>query len=140
MGIHCITGNDILHPYGQPNIPQFGEELPESCRKMFNTAQNKVTAFWKAWMKNMPPQLIERSQWFRPRDNLRVGDFVLELEPGLKRETAPRSLWKKAIITQTHPSEDGLVRSVTIRDSERNEYLRPIHKLCLIATKEELEA
>ena len=102
---HCITGNDILHPYGQPNIPQFGEELPESCRKMFNTAQNKVTAFWKAWMKNMPPQLIERSQWFRPRDNLRVGDFVLELEPGLKRETAPRSLWKRLSLHRLIPAK-----------------------------------
>ena len=136
---HCVTGNDILHPYGQPGIPQFGQELGD-CRKMFNVAQNKVASFWDAWLKNMPPQLIERSQWFRSRDNLQVGDFVLVLEPGLKRKTAPRSVWKKAIITEIHPSKDGLVRSVTLRDSKRDEYVRPIHKLCLIATKEELEA
>ena len=135
----CVTGNNILHPYGQPNIPQFGEEFGD-CRKLFNVAQNKVACFWSAWLKNMPPQLIERSQWFHSRDNLEVGDFVLVFEPGMKRNAAPRSVWKKAIITEVHPSSDGLVRSVTLRDSKRNEYVRPIHKLCLIATKEELEA
>ena len=137
---HCITGNDILHPYGQPNVPQFNEEEMGSCKKMFGVAQNKVTSFWSAWLKNMPPQLVERNQWFHARDNLQVGDFVLILEPGLKRSTAPRSVWRKAIVTETHPSKDGLVRSVTVRDSKRSEYVRPIHKLCLIATKMELEA
>ena len=120
---HCVTGNDILHPYGQPGIPKFGQELGD-CRKMFSVAQNKVASFWNAWLKNMPPQLIERSQWFRSRDNLQVGDFVLVLEPGLKRNTAPRSVWKKAIITGIHPSKDGLVRSVTLRDSKRDEYVK----------------
>ena len=37
-------------------------------------------------------------------------------------------------------SQDNLVWSVTIRDSDGNLYKRPIHKLCLIATKDELES
>ena len=57
----------------------------------------------------------------------------------MKGKSAPRSMWKKAIVTKVHPGSDGLVRSATIRDSNRNEYLRPIHKLCLIATRAELE-
>ena len=139
---HCITGNDILHPYGQPNVPQFSEEEMVGGRKkrLFSVAQNKISSFWTTWLKNIPPQLVERSRWFHTRDNLQVGDFVIILEPGLKRSTAPRSVWSKAVVTKTHPSADGLVRSVTVRDSKRDEYVRPIHKLCLIATKEELEA
>ena len=52
---------------------------------------------------------------------------------------APRSLWRKAIVVDTHPGSDGLVRNVTIRDAIHNQYVRPISKLCLIATREELE-
>ena len=138
----CITGNDILHPYGQPNVPQFSEEEMVGGRKkrLFSVAQNKISSFWTTWLKNIPPQLVEKSPWFHTRDNLQVGDFVIILEPGLKRSTAPLSVWSKAVVTKTHPSADGLVRSVTVRDSKRDEYVRPIHKLCLIATKEELEA
>ena len=57
----------------------------------------------------------------------------------MKNKTAARSLWKKAIVVDTHPGSDGLVRSVTVRDSNHNQYLRPIAKLCLIATRAELE-
>ena len=88
----------------------------------------------------MPPQLNARNKWYHSRDNLEKGDFVLVFEKGMKGAAAPRSLWKKAIIADVHPGSDGLVRSVTIRDSNSNEYVRPIHKLCLIATRAELEA
>ena len=64
---------------------------------------------------------------------------MINLEPGMKGKTAPRSQWKKGIVTKVHPSADGLVRSVTIRDSNQTELKRPIHKLCLIATRGELE-
>ena len=101
--------------------------------------QQKVEMFWTTWMKHIPPQLNARNKWYHPRENLNVGDFVIELEKGLKRATAPRAMWKKAIVIETYPGTDGLVRKVRIRDSNHKEYDRPIHKLCLIATKKELE-
>ena len=87
----------------------------------------------------MPPQLISRNKWFHTRDNLEVGDFVINLEPGMKGKCAPRSQWKKGIVTDVHPGTDRLVRSVTIPDANHKELVRPIHKLCLIATRGELE-
>ena len=69
-----------------------------------------------------------------------VGDFVIIFEQGFKGKSAPRATWTKAIVSAVHQSADGLVRSVTIRDSNHKEYKRPIHKLCLIATRAELEA
>ena len=42
-------------------------------------------------------------------------------------------------IVGTYPGNDGLVRKVRIKKRDR-EYDRPIHKLCLIAKKEELNA
>lgn len=44
-----------------------------------------------------------------------------------------------ARIIGTYPGNDGLVRKVRIKTSD-GEYDRPIHKPCLIATKEELDA
>ena len=136
---HYITGNDILHPYGQPNLPQFQEEL-DNTRKMFKIVQDKVDIFWRTWLRHIPPHLNSRNKWFHPRENLEIGDYVLVLESEMKGNFAPRSLWKKAIVIQVHPGNHGLVRrSVTIKDSNKNKYLRPIHKLCLLAARAELE-
>ena len=135
---HCITANDILHPYGQPTIPQGDSFDNDNVRDMYKVVQNRVNTFWSTWVKHIPPQLLSRNKWYHSRDNLQVGDFVIILEKGMKG-CLPRSLWKKAIVTKVHPGKDGLVRSVTIKDSSHNEYVRPIHKLCLIATRKELE-
>ena len=139
MDFHCITGNDILHPYGQPQIPQFATDDYDHPRYMFKRVQARVDVFWDTWIRHLPPQLNIRNKWFHARDNIQKGDFVIVLEKGLHGVCAPRSQWKKAIVIDVHPSTDGLVRSVTIRDSNRNTYKRPIHKLCLIATRSELE-
>ena len=136
---NCITGNNLLHPYDQPRVPQFVPEEKFNPRDTLKVVQGKVDSFWNTWIRHMPPQLNSRNKWYNPRDNLEKGDFVIVLEAGMKGATTPRSLWKKAIVTDTNPGSDGLVRSVTIRDSNHKEYVRPIHKLCLIATRAELE-
>ena len=43
------------------------------------------------------------------------------------------------LVLETYPGEDGLVRKVKIKTAT-SVYDRPIHKLCLIATKEELNS
>ena len=72
-----------------------------------------------------------RNKWYRPRENLQVGDLVLEME------TNPRRTWKPGLVLLTYPGADGLVRKERIKTAT-SVYDRPIHKLCLIATKEEL--
>ena len=136
---HCITGNSILHPYNQADVPQHADEDCRNLRDMVKVAEAKVKEFWDTWLRHMPPQLNRRNKWYHARENLQVGDFVLNLQPGLKGGSAPRGTWLKAIVAEVHPSADGLIRSVTIRDSKHTQLKRPIHKLCLIATKQELE-
>ena len=75
----------------------------------------------------MPPQSLLRSKRFRPRKNLKEGDYVIVMQPGIENKTAARGLW------------DGLVRKVKLRLSGQRELTRPIHKHCLIATAEELK-
>ena len=139
LEMSCITGNSLLHPHGQPQVPQLVPSEPTNLRDMLRVVQGKTDVFWETWIRHMPPQLICRNKWFHTRNNLEVGDFVINLEPGMKGKCAPRSQWKKGIVTAVHPGADGLVRSVTIRDANRTELVRPIHKLCLIATRGELE-
>ena len=85
-------------------------------------------------MKYFAPNLLPRNKWFRVRDNIQTGDLVLELDPKNKR-----CEWKMALIVETFPGIDGLVRKVRIKKRD-GEYDRPIHKLSLIATEEELNA
>ena len=84
-------------------------------------------------MKYFAPTLLPRNKWYRVRENVQIGDLVLQVDPNYRR-----AQWKMAVIIDTYPGEDGLVRKVRIR-TQTGEYDRPIHKLCLIATHEELE-
>ena len=43
------------------------------------------------------------------------------------------------LVLETNPGEDGLVKKAKIKTAT-SVYDRPIHKLCLIATKEELNS
>ena len=70
---------------------------------------------------------------FRTREDVKVGDLVLELDNKCRR-----SQWKMALIIGTYPGNDNHVRKVRIKTAN-GEHDRPIHKLCLIATKEELD-
>ena len=83
-------------------------------------------------MKYFAPSLLPQNKWFRRRENVKIGDVVLELNPHRKRLQ-----WEMALIVDTYPGENGLVRKVCIR-TQNGEYNRPIHKLCVIGTKQEL--
>ena len=56
----------------------------------------------------------------------------------LKDEDIPRGQWKRALVEETYPGPDGLVRSVKIRTTE-GIYNRPITKLILLLSKEEMK-
>ena len=75
----------------------------------------------------MPPQLLFRSKWFRPRESLKTGDYVIVLQPGLKDHAAPRGLWEHAVVTKTFPGDDGLVRKVELKLAGQRTLIRPIH-------------
>ncbi|XP_022805942.1 uncharacterized protein LOC111343066 [Stylophora pistillata] len=126
-----ITPNDILIGHHLPP-PQPESEERVNPRHLLRSTQNRVNEFWKCWMRYFTPNLLPRNKWFRTRENVKVDDLVLELDPNQKR-----SRWKLARVVTTYPRNNGLVRKARIK-TQIGEYDRPIHKLCLIATKEEL--
>ena len=138
VGSPAVTGNDILHPFDQPTVPQPVVEDRPHPRDVVKALHQRVQLFWETWLRYMPPHLIARSKWFHSRQNLQVGDLVLLLEPGMKGAAAPRALWERAVVTAVQPGDDGLVRKATVRTANARLYDRPIHKMCLIATDDEL--
>jgi hypothetical protein len=75
---------------------------------------------------------LSRNKWFRTREDVKVGDLVPELDNKHRR-----SQWKMAVIIDIYLGNDNHVRKVRIK-TENGEHDRSIQKLCLIATKEEL--
>ena len=84
-------------------------------------------------MKYFAPNLLVRAKWHEKKQNVEVGDLVLEIDRKRKRGE-----WQMALVEEVLPGEDDLVRNVKIRTS-KGIYERPIAKLCLIATRRELE-
>ena len=128
-----ITPNDILIGDHLP-LPQPEPEERINPRHRLRSTQDRVNEFWECWMRYFAPNLLPRNKWFRTRENVHVDDLVLELDQNHKR-----SQWKLARIIVTYPGKDGLVRKARIKTQD-GEYDKPIHKLCLLATKEELNA
>ena len=95
-------------------------------RKSFSTScARRAIKGGSKWLKYFAPDLLPRNKWYRRRENLREGDLVLEMEP------TPRRTWKMAVVLETFPGDDGLVRKAKIKTANAV-YGRPIHKLCLI--------
>ena len=126
-----VTPNDLLiGNHFPPPVPE--EQSKVNPRDLVRSREKRVQEFWRCWLKYFAPDLLPRNKWYRRRENLREGDLVLEMEP------TPRRTWKMAVVLETFPGDDGLVRKAKIKTANAV-YDRPIHKLCLIATKEELD-
>ena len=80
------------------------------------------------WDELLPPE--EKLKW---QKNVGVGDLVLEIDGNRKRDER-----QMALVEEVFPGGDNLVRNIKIRTS-KGVYERPIAKLCLIATRQELE-
>ncbi|XP_068684263.1 uncharacterized protein [Montipora foliosa] len=125
-----VTPNDLLigHHFPPP-APEQEERV--NTRHLKRSTQKRVQEFWRCWIKYFASNLLPRNKWYTPRENLQEGDLVLEMEP------TPRRTWKLGLVLLTYPAADGLVRKAKIKTAT-SVYDRPIHKLCLIATKQDL--
>ena len=96
------------------------------CRKRWRRVQFMANEFWQRWRKEILPLLHIRQKWNKVEDDLQVDDIVL-----IADETLPRNQWLLARITCVHPSQDGLIRKVTLKTATSSPG-RPTHKLTLV--------
>ena len=121
--------------------------VPRTCTPQHwdRRVQYLVEQFWTRWRKEYLLTLTERRKWTRRKPCLRVGDVVL-----IKEQLARRNEWPTALVTSVNKSEDGLVRSATLRSIVRGlpssrvsgparHITRPISKLILLVPGTENE-
>ena len=92
--------------------------------------QYLANQFWKRWMDEFVPNLLQRQKWFEVKRNFQVNDVVLLVE-----DTQRRSKWVLGRILETYPDPDkhGLVRTVLVK-TQTSVVKRPIAKLCPVVT------
>ena len=86
--------------------------------------QQQLQQFWQKWSKDYLQSLQQRQRWLKTTPNLQPGNLVLVREDN----TSPLQ-WPTAVIQDTHPGTDGIVRVVTVRTS-KGLFKRPITKIC----------
>ena len=83
------------------------------------------TSFGRGGLKNYTCLLLqERQKWLQWKPNFKVGDLVLLADKNL-----PRGQWPKALIEQTFPDSEGMVRQVVIKTAN-GVYHRDLRNLC----------
>ena len=92
--------------------------------KRWKRVQYLADLFWTRWKREILQNLQKRSKWNEIRRNAAVDDIVLLVD-----ENAHRSFWKMGRIVAVKVSDDGLVRSVTVKLANGSELDRPVQKL-----------
>ena len=131
-----LCPNQILTMKSKLVLPPPGEfqEADWYCRKRWRIAQHLANNFWTRWRKEYLQLMQNRQKWAESKRNFRVGDVVL-----LKEEGVVRGQWPMGRVVEVYPSEDGLVRSISVKTG-KSTYKRPIHKVVLLmATEQEDE-
>ncbi|XP_071477081.1 uncharacterized protein [Diadema antillarum] len=143
-----ITPNHLLTMKTRVLLPPPGHFVREDLysRKRWRRVQHLLNEFWCRWKKEFLQNLQSRQKWVHPKREAQVGDIVI-----VKDENTPRNRWLLGRITETFPSEDGLVRKVKLviadaklnRTGKRTQAMqtleRPIHKLVTLLAQEDQE-
>uniref|UniRef100_A0A5S6Q1B8 Integrase catalytic domain-containing protein n=1 Tax=Trichuris muris TaxID=70415 RepID=A0A5S6Q1B8_TRIMR len=91
-----LTPNHFLLGRPHPHIPpDVINEQEITSRRRWRIAQAIVESFWKRWLREYVPCLIERRKWVRPTRDLKVGDVVIVVDP-----QCPRGHWPLGRVTE----------------------------------------
>ena len=74
---------------------------------------------------NLVRAMQQRNKWTTRRENIKIGELVLILDPSLLQDNGK---WPIGRVINTHPGTDGLTRVATVKTAT-GEYVRPIVKL-----------
>ena len=107
--INVLTPNCLLLGRATAANPSGWQPGSHSLKTRYHLVSAIGQQFWEHWIQLYAPLLVSQQKWFsRPRE-LKVGDVVLVADSNtLKGE------YRLAIVTETHPSRDGHIRSATV--------------------------
>lgn len=120
-----LTPNHFL--LGGPAQVPTPSEMDKIClRGQWNAKQALTNRFWKRWVKEYVPSLVNRKKWQATGRDVKVGDIVIFGESGLGRGT-----WAKGRVIEVVPGPDGVVRSAKVK-TETGVFSRPASNLAVL--------
>jgi hypothetical protein len=125
----ALTPNDLILRRQSPSLPPADFDKSDIYGARWRQAHYLADVFWKRFKSVYLPLLRLCSKWHQPQRNLQVGDLVLVVDEHVKRRV--REQWSKALVEETFPGSDGIVREVQIRTSTSS-YRRDMRSLCLL--------
>ena len=140
-GTYCVlTPNHLLLGRSSNVLPddtQLSDDLHYTSR--YRLVNHVTTVFWQKWCAEVTPRLVFRQKWHEKGRNLRLNDVVMICEP-----SPIKAKYKLAIVEAVHTSDDGSVRSATVRytvvNGKRSTNIRvkrSVQRLVLILPVEE---
>lgn len=125
---HFLTGRELL------TAPTEEVNTPGTMTQRWQYAQKLNKHIWQAWSKHYLLNLQQRYKWKHTENNLELGNIVL-----IKDDNLGPNQWPMAKIVDVHQGKDNLTRVVTVQKSDRSQVKRPIQKLILLPTSDELK-
>ena len=116
------------------------EDLTRYGKLRYRKAQYLIDHFWYRWREEYVHSLTIRRKWTQPKRSLEVGDVVLLNDKGARRNE-----WPMGVVTQVKRSQDGLVRSATIKLANKTSshasslVTRPINKMVLFVPANKID-
>ncbi|XP_044175355.1 uncharacterized protein LOC122958515 [Acropora millepora] len=121
-----LTPNHILLLRHNPCSAPIEFEDSDKFQARWKRVHILANEFWARWVKEYLPMLQERQNWLKQRRNFKVGDLVIMKDPNI-----PRGQWPKALVQETFPDSDGVVRQVLVM-SATGVFRRDVRKLCIL--------
>ena len=123
----CLSPNSILN-LGSIPVSSFCEpHKSDAYRKSWRTSQLMAEEFWKKWVMFYLPTLQKRSKWSSAEPNLKVGDLVLLID-----NNPLKNQWSRARVSDTYPSNNGLVRKIEVTTPYGKKLIRDVRSVCLL--------
>ena len=126
-----LTPNSFLVGNISVNLLVGDTPVAQKLQHVWKRVNEIMDQLWKEFQTKTLELLKNRVKWDQVQDELHVGDIVLVVDVN-----TPRGLWKLGRVTALLPSEDGLVRNVTIL-SNGHSYDRPVVSLIRLCSEED---
>ena len=116
---HFLIG-DSLTSYPEPSF----EETPSNRLSRWEHVEQLRQHFWRRWSKEYLHQCQQRTKWLTKEPPIKINQIVV-----IQEDNAPPLTWQLGRITEIHPGEDNVVRTVSVQTS-KGTYKRNITKIC----------
>ncbi|XP_063623886.1 uncharacterized protein LOC134795885 [Cydia splendana] len=124
----ALTPNHFLIGSSSTGAPIGKYDDSDLClRKRWRVAQRLTDMFWARWIKEYSPTLLPRQKWTRESRSLKVGDYVVLVDPNLERGS-----WRHGVVSAAHAGRDGRIRVVDVR-TRSGQLRRPATRVALLS-------